>query len=61
LQTTEDKAVTTTGESSGNSENQNLVSGLFFALENDPDLKLIIEKWSELSVELRRAIVKMID
>jgi hypothetical protein len=26
-------------------ENQQLISGLFSALENDPDLKLIIEQW----------------
>jgi len=39
---------------------QELVSGLFFESEVDPDLKLIIERWNALSVELRRAIVKMV-
>jgi len=43
------------------SENQNLVSGLFSALENDSDLKLVVEKWSKLSVELRKAIVRMVE
>jgi len=33
---------------------------LFSALENDPDLRLIIEQWPKLSVELRKAIVKMV-
>ena len=39
---------------------ENLVSGLFFDSEIDPDLKVIIERWPELSVELRQAIIKMI-
>jgi len=33
---------------------------LFSKVENDPELKIIIEHWPELSVELRRAIVRMI-
>jgi hypothetical protein len=39
---------------------EQLVSSLFSALKNDPDLRFIIERWSELSVELRLAIIKMI-
>jgi Fe-S-cluster containining protein len=35
------------------------VCSVFSAIENAPDLKLIEEKWSKLSVELRKAIVKM--
>jgi hypothetical protein len=33
---------------------------LFSALENDPDLRLIVEKWSKLSFELRKAIVRIV-
>ena len=40
-------------------EKQNLVSGLFFDLENDPDLKLVLECWPKLSFELKQAIIKM--
>jgi hypothetical protein len=40
--------------------NQKLVSGLFFDSEIDADLKLITERWQQLSVELRRAITKMV-
>jgi len=57
LQTTKDKAVTTTGELSDDPENQNLAQILFF----EEDLKLIIEAWPKLSVELRRAIVRMVN
>jgi len=57
LQATEDKAVTATGELSDKTENQNLVSGLFF----EEDLKKLIEAWPKLSVELRKAIVKMVE
>ena len=28
--------------------------------EIDPDLRLIVERWEGLSVELRRAIVRMV-
>ena len=37
-----------------------LVLCLFSALENDSDLRMIVEKWSKLSVELRKAIVRMV-
>lgn len=36
------------------------VRNMFSASENDPDLSLLIEKWSNISVELRKAIVKMV-
>ncbi len=36
------------------------VSILFSAPEKETDLKMIVEKWSKLSVELRKAIVRMI-
>lgn len=36
------------------------VSGPFSALEKEADLKMIVVKWSKLSVELRKAIVKMV-
>ncbi len=59
-QATENKEVTSLKEDGGNPENPELVSGLFFESENDPDLSLLIERWSKLSVELRKAIVKMV-
>ncbi len=39
-----EKELTTSSKLINKSENQNLVSGLFFALESDLDLKLIIKK-----------------
>jgi hypothetical protein len=59
-QLTEDKALTPTGESGDKSENPNLVPGLFFESEIDPELSTVIERWDALSVELRHAIVKMV-
>ena len=55
-QPTDIKQLTARGELSDNSENQNLVSGLFF----EEDLQAVVEAWPELSVELRQAIVKMV-
>jgi len=48
------------GEASGQSDKGQLVSGLFSKSEIDPDLRAVIERWDGLSVELRRAIVKMV-
>ena len=39
---------------------ENLAPSLFLDSEIAPDLKLIIEHWPTLSVELRQAIVKMV-
>ena len=39
---------------------ENLASGLFLDSEIDEDLKLIIERWPEISVELRKAIVRIL-
>jgi len=44
---------------SGNSDQQ-LASGLLLSEEIDPDLERVIWRWSELSVELKQAIVRMI-
>jgi hypothetical protein len=33
---------------------------LFFALEKDQDLRLIIERWPKIPVAVRKAIVKMV-
>jgi len=38
-----------------------LLLACFFESHFDADLKLIIEQWPKLSVELRRAIVKMVE
>jgi hypothetical protein len=37
-----------------------LSKSCFSEQEIDADLKLIIERWPKLSVELRKAIVKMV-
>ncbi len=58
-QTTDNKVLIETAKSGDKSENPNLVSGLFFESEIDADLRTVIERWDELSVELREAIVKM--
>ena len=55
----ENKPVTENGKAGTKPEKQNLVSGLFSTLENDPDLRLIVKRWPELSVEMRQAIVKL--
>jgi hypothetical protein len=39
---------------------QELVSGLFSAEEIDADLRAIIDRWPEISPELRAAIAKMV-
>ena len=59
-QPTENEALTPTGKSGDKSENPNLVSGLFFESHFDADLKTVIERWNDLSVDLRGAIVKMV-
>jgi hypothetical protein len=59
-QVVENKPLATTDKPDSNTEKQNLVSGLFSALENDPDLRLIAGRWPKLSVELRQAIVRMV-
>ncbi len=60
-QTSQNTPLTKTDKAGTKLENQNLVSGLFSAIENDPDLRLIVEKWSKLSVELRKAIVRIVE
>ena len=60
-QDTENKELTKADTPKPESTKQNLAQILFSKVENDPELKIIIERWSELSVELRRAIVKMIE
>jgi len=59
-QSADNKALTTARNKSDSVENRDLVSGLFSALENCADLRAVIEWWPELSVELRQAIVKMV-
>ena len=41
-------------------ENQELVSGLFFEQEIEADLRKVIDRWSEISPELRDAILKLV-
>ena len=59
-QPTDNTSVTKKANTDTKPENQNLVSGLFSETEFDAELKLIIETWPNLSVELRQAIVKMV-
>jgi hypothetical protein len=33
---------------------------LFFVLENDPDFRLVLERWTDLSGDLRQAICRMV-
>jgi hypothetical protein len=40
---------------------ENLAQILFSGKDVDADLKLIIEQWDGLSVELRKAIVRMVE
>ena len=37
-----------------------LVSGLFFESENDPDLKLILQRWPELPDHIKAAIKALV-
>jgi len=59
-QTTESTALTETGKSAGAPENPNLAEILFSESEIDADLRTVIERWEGLSVELRKAIVRMV-
>ena len=56
----ENKEVTKARSKYDSTKNQNLVSGLFFNSEFDADLKLIIEQWPELSVEVRNIVIQII-
>ena len=59
-QAPENKPVTTTDKPDTKPENQNLVSGLFSTLENDPDLRLVIESWPELPEHIKAAIKALV-
>ena len=41
-------------------QSQELVSGLFYALENDPELRLIVESWPSLPEHIRAAIKALV-
>ena len=44
----------------GESSEKNLVNSLFSELKKDENLRLIVEKWPELSVEIQTMIAKMV-
>ena len=56
----ENKRVTNPKDGSSNRQSENLVSGLFSETEFDAELKLIIETWPKLSVEVKKMIVKIV-
>ena len=59
-QPAENKAVTKSDKPGSKSQNQKLASSLFLESENDADLRLFVERWPNLSVELGQAIVRMV-
>ena len=58
-QSSEIQGLTGVGSSTGKPKDQELVSGMFSKLEDDPDFLLIAKKWAKLSEELKRAIIWM--
>jgi len=57
----DNKALTQTGKPNSKSQKQNLALSLFLESELDADLKLIIERWAKLSVDIKRAIVTIVE
>ena len=60
-QAAENTVVMSTSKKSSKPEKQNLVSGLFSALENDHDLRLVIENWPRLSEHIKAAIKTLVE
>jgi len=60
IQHPENKPLTETDKPNRKSENQNLVSGLFSTLKNDPNLRLVVEKWSGLPEHIKAAIKALV-
>ena len=60
MQVSEYTTLTETDKPDTKPENQNLVSGLFSALENDQDLKLVVENWLELPEHIKAAIKALV-
>ena len=42
------------------SGDQNLAEILFFESDFDPDLRTVVKRWDGLSLEIRKAIVRMV-
>ena len=61
IQTPENKELAESKTDTANRQSQNLAPSLFLDSELDADLRVIVERWPELSVELRQAIVKMVE
>lgn len=60
-QTPVNTAVTEASKLSDKSENQELVSGLFFEITSDPDLARLIEAWPTLPEQIRTTINVLVD
>ena len=59
-QTAEHKELTEHSLPSDNPLDQKFIESLLAQLENDCDLRLLLERWPRLSEELRQAIVRMV-
>ena len=60
LQATECKGLTKDPSSGSQNKERELVLSLFLELQNVPDFMAIVERWSELSEEVKQVIVRLV-